>query len=430
MAKILFFILICILIPHNIYFAEINKEEFINARDAFIKSDGDRIINDIVVKGNRKTKKSEIINKINVKAGKYLSEFDPEHSVQELRRLKLYSKIKIEYIPLEEKLVNITIIVDEKISLIPLPFMRFTGDSKTYGFMLMDLNFFGYQKNLWVGGFWETEGFNYLLGYMDPSVMGSNYFLNIITSTGNKEFENADREGDIYRIYRAKSSFSSLSLGYKLSDNWKFAILNRYYNLRVDNDYNESINPPQSGRFYKPGANVEFDNLYFSRLFNYGMKARIEYERGIVLNEGAGDFDHVNTFVEYNLEACKEDRFIFNISGGTGNDPAILFKQIAGSPGFRTLPYGKVFTNKYLAGSINYEIPLHKGRFLTSTAIGFYEGGGMRNDNTGEVDYFYGPGGGFRLYLKKIAFPAVGFNAAYNIITKNSEFSLSIGFSR
>ena len=133
--------------------------------------------------------------------------------------------------------------------------------------------------------------------------------------------------------------------------------------------------------------------------------------------------------MEYNVKVFKKHRLIINTSGATGNEPVLLYKQISGTPGFRVLPYGKVFSNQYFGGAVNYEIPFYKGRFFTFTSTGFYELGGARNDNSDKVDFSHGPGGGFRVYLKKIALPAVGFDIAYNTTRKTSVFSLSIGFS-
>jgi len=62
------------------------------------------------------------------------------------------------------------------------------------------------------------------------------------------------------------------------------------------------------------------------------------------------------------------------------------------------------------------------------TILCFWEQGVYNKDNSPYNNY-YGPGGGVLLYLKRIAFPAVGFNYARNLKTGNSEFSVNVGFA-
>ena len=271
--------------PFHLQAAEMPKEAFNPTKNVFIKTNGNLRVNEIIIMGNKRTKKSEILHKMNIKPEEYLSEFNPEYLVQKLRRLNLYNEIKINYFLHGQTMVNIKIEVEEKISLIPLPFMRFGGDSQIYGLFVMDHNFLGYHKTFFTGGFWSTEGWNYMLSYMDPSLLSSHFFLHLMSGIGEREFENADIEGSIYRRYYANYDFSSLGLGYKFVNKWKFAILNQYHDYKVDEDYDENIDCPESFKVYKLGSRLEYDNLYFAKLFCYGLKTKIEYLRGFPLEE-------------------------------------------------------------------------------------------------------------------------------------------------
>ena len=114
---------------------------------------------------------------------------------------------------------------------------------------------------------------------------------------------------------------------------------------------------------------------------------------------------------------------LFN--GYYGDPPDILSKRVGGRSGYYTLPADITVSKRNLSGTVSVERPLVEISWGAVTAKLFWEQGVYGAENN--LSRFYGPGGGFFFYLKRIAIPALGFNYARNLGTGNSEFSVSAG---
>jgi hypothetical protein len=69
-----------------------------------------------------------------------------------------------------------------------------------------------------------------------------------------------------------------------------------------------------------------------------------------------------------------------------------------------------VASDSYATAGGSYEAPVLTPDWGTITLLAFYEGGYV-----GSADAVYhGGGGGVRLYLSRVTFPALGFDVAWN----------------
>ena len=121
-----------------------------------------------------------------------------------------------------------------------------------------------------------------------------------------------------------------------------------------------------------------------------------------------------------------EHQVKFAIEGGYGNRPEIIAQRIGGIWGFRTLPMEEVTADDFYSFTVQYEFPVLSFDWGVFTLLGFVEGGQLRHRGN-EWSDFYGFGGGFRMYLRKVAIPAMGFDIAWNPISESAEFSFSVG---
>ena len=145
----------------------------------------------------------------------------------------------------------------------------------------------------------------------------------------------------------------------------------------------------------------------------------VEHGRGVVWGVGfeRGDLERIAAALRRRAQP-RED---------LGDMPDAFEERIGGKPGFRALPPEQIPADTYAGGFIAYEIPWLYLSWGTITVQGYWENG-MYSRTESTTTYFYGPGGGFRLYLKKIAIPAVGIDATYNFEERSLEMSAAVGF--
>ncbi len=124
-----------------------------------------------------------------------------------------------------------------------------------------------------------------------------------------------------------------------------------------------------------------------------------------------------------NVPIAGSHRLGLNLRSGYGDRPFLLTPRLGGRPTQRTLTPGTIAEDSYISQEILYELPLFRFSWGTITLLGFYEGGYLE-----EADVIYhGGGGGARLYLSQVTFPAVGFDLAWNAVDRYVVFSFSLG---
>ena len=114
------------------------------------------------------------------------------------------------------------------------------------------------------------------------------------------------------------------------------------------------------------------------------------------------------------------------VHGGAGEMPPAFETRIGGMAGYKTLPSNEISADYYISGTLTWECPFYHSSFLTVTAAASWEQGAFKKDDHGMQNAF-GPGAGFRVYLKKIAIPAVGLDLVYNIEARELLFAGSVG---
>jgi len=420
-------IFVLLFITVNGYSAPALSGDINEQKNRFIHSHGNLIVKDIQIKGLEKTKPSVILSKCRVKPGEHLSEFKAEHLVQKLRKTNIFRDVDVYYVP-EGDDVIINIDVKEKWSLIPMPVIKTSGDTRSFGAFVLDSNFLGYNKKLYTGGTWSNMGFNAQIGYIDPGILQSNFTMAVVFSGGQEIYENGSGDKDIYQEYQAQKWLCFSSLGYKFTDSITVSLTGLFRDVSIVNDYDKSFNKPESGQSYSQGIKIFINNLYYSGFFNYGFTGSLEYSRGIPLSEDTLGYNYSKMGLNYSMKVFNTHLLKIMCSGGASNTPDIFEERIGGITGFKTLPAEKIAADYYYSSTVLYEIPLYRFSYLNLTVASFFEQGGFKDDDN-EMEYFYGPGGGLRFYLKRIALPALGFDVAYNINTGEVLYSAAIGAS-
>lgn len=106
--------------------------------------------------------------------------------------------------------------------------------------------------------------------------------------------------------------------------------------------------------------------------------------------------------------------------------PAIAEFSTSDRDGYRTLPYQATTADTWGSAAIAYDLPIFKTSWGTGVISHYWEAG-MYATEIIEAQPFFGPGASFRIYLKKVAIPAMGIDIAYNMIDPAWVFSLTVG---
>lgn len=403
-----------------------DREILIEAKEFFIEENGDLPVKRIVISGLDKTKESVVLNESGISQGDPLSQFDPHLFINRLKKKNLFADLSIRYLN-ESGSAVINLSLHEKWSIIPLPMFFTNGETTVYGFYILEANFLGYGKTLFTGGTYSEDKKSAILGFVDPSFFGTQYAANLFLTYKDSINQNATMDKILTQEFRSVLRTARIDAGYTFSNGVKIFLSEGYNDGIVDKDYDNSIDAPDSMKFYLNGAVAKFDFLKYYEYLYYGTNGEISIYSHIPISEGKTYFT-VDYKIDYSHKIFNFHRITLSSSGSAGNRPTVLEERIGGTAGTRTLPSDIISADNYWNYSLTYEVPFLRFNRGSLTLLCLWEQGIYNRDDT-SYNHYYGPGGGILLYLKRIAFPAVGFNYARNLKTGNSEFSINAGYS-
>ena len=396
-------------------------------RNSIILEYGDPVITGIRITGLKRTHASVVRNFLDVSPGMRLSEFNPRRFTQELHHTKLFKRINLRYIRSEDG-VEIEVSLVEKWTLIPIPMIVRTKSTETYGLFIYEANFLGYNKKLFLGGMYTNFGWTLNGGYIDPGIAGSGFVMRLFAKTGDMVFENVTVNTGLYQRYRARFSDVRFGFGYEFFRRLAVTVESRFRDFSVDLDDGDAMLPPDSVRSSALGFRLHYRDLHYTGFSNEGVDITADYLRGVPWYSDCSCYNEVLIRGRAALSLNSDNLVYVWLNGGAGNLPEVLHERIGGRTGFKTLAPQQVAASGFYSAVPSYETAVYHASWSTVTVVAFYEGGAFKQTYNGWSS-FHGPGCGVRVYLKSVAFPAFGFDYAYNVPTGNSEVSAAIGFS-
>ena len=400
-----------------------SREYLISGRDNFIEEYGDIPIKEIKIEGVKRTNRSLILKDAGVLKGDMLTAFDPHRFVNRLKKRNLFSEIKISYTK-ENDSVIINTLFKEKWTLIPLPMFYSNGDKTMYGIYIVESNFLGYGKTLVGGVAFSEDSKSFIMGYIDPSIYDTRLAANIFFSYKDMVVENCTMDKFIFSEYKVKQKMFSADIGWSFIDEIKGFISGGYTTCDVNQGYKDSLYPPQSENFYRYGAYISFNFLEYYEYLFYGFRSIVRFYTYTSTEEN-NSYIVANYEIDYSRKLFGYHKITLFSSGSKGNRPILIEERLGGKNGSRTLTAGNIPSDNYINYSIIYEYLLIKLKYGAITTLLLWEQGVYNNDDS-KNNRYYGPGAGLLFYLKRIAFPAVGFNYAVNLKTGENEVSASV----
>ena len=267
--RVTFILFIICFYAVNLYGGESAFE--LEKQNIFIEAFGDLPIQGVEVRGLSKTSKSVVLARIQVEQGQPLSSFNPEKTLQRLRKLNLFHAIAVDYEPSGNG-VGIIASLKEKMTLIPLPVMRFSGTYQAYGLFLLDMNFLGLGKKLYGGVMYiPPKGWKVQVGYVDPEVMATDFIITSKLVIGAQIFENSFPGSPVFQRFQLFHFHGECTAGYRFLENHSLSLLSMY---RIGNSSSpkNALDVPPSIQAYYQGVRYRYRDLYFKQVLTFGQK--------------------------------------------------------------------------------------------------------------------------------------------------------------
>lgn len=367
---------------------------------------------EVLIEGNKKTKSSVVLRIAGLKEGCISPEgIDAEKIKQNLLNSHIFSKVEVVVSGEAEKKI-VRIIVKERWSILPVPIYYQNEEETGGGLFILETNLLGRKKLLAVGGTMSNIARNYNYFYIDDSVLGSKW---VIVSAGvysDAHLSQFDDEEKFY-VYRQIYNQYFLALGYKITEHFMpgLGLMYRYQQTFQVDDY---IAPPEGGSSHAAILNIRYDNVNFKEFYDEGININALAEQSLRSLGVNKDVGHQITQVNLTYPLWKLlTRTRFESGWSWGDDTDILTQFLLGGfIGNRGLPSRGLWVDEYGLFSETIEEKIYSHKYAVLTLIQFYDVTLTAEDDP--IRSYHSAGAGFRIYLKELAAPAVGMDAAYS----------------
>lgn len=388
-------------------------------------STASRLIGSVQVTGNRRTVTTVITGAAGIHAGETFDPGTPAEVKRRVFNLRLFEEVDV--VPeSREGFVDLTIHVKERWTLFPLPFASASSRGVQGGLFVMDSNFLGRNKLLMLGGTYAPQGGSGFAFYRDRGIAGSRWILQtggIYSSVVRERFDGNER---IFAYEDARWD-ASLSGGYQFQ-RW-LGIQGGAYATGIRATAFRDYEPPADRGVVLGGtATVDATAQDFHLYFNEGFAGQIRYRHGVRAQDPSeqvvevvarGQFAHAfigDQSTSISAEASYSD-----------GDPVLDAVRLGGRPGSRGFEQTGLWAERAVTAYVEHQIPILRPAWGVLTANAFADAGSVEWKSQ-RTDYI-SSGAGVRLYLKRMAFPALGIDVAYSFEDRRVLAAASIGLS-
>ncbi len=322
----------------------------------------------------------------------------------------------------DDETLDIVVVLDERWTLVPIPFFSAGGGTTSGGLILIESNLFGRNKQLISAGFIGTNGASGFFGYVDPAVFQSKWTTSVSANAGTGEEERLLPDEMTLREYEINSRGFGFSVGYNFTDDIAASARLDYAAWDIDRDTPAvNLESLEDGDFFQPAVEIEWDATRPIDVLRVGPRAEID-GRLVTLDsswEMAGTLD-------WAFPVARTHRVRLLASGGYGDTAFLAEEIISDADGYRTLPFQTVAADRWGSVSAFYDFPVLSQDWGALVLSHFWELG-MYDTDYIDTQSFYGLGGGFRVFIRQVAIPALGLNVGYNLEEGVTVFSFTIG---
>ncbi len=350
-------------------------------------------INEIIIKGNEKTKDFVILRELEFAEGDILNINKLQKSFQKLVRLNLFQDFnpQLERVASEENTANIVLELTEAKTGNLGGGVTYSSRDGWLGFVnVSERNLMGNGQTLEFD--WKFGGVtNYSINFYEPWLLGTETSFGIglyDTSSDGKELIN-----DVYEEYNEHRRGGSISFGHKLIEDWNGKVRFRLEDSAIDWANDAKPTEEASVRSLTLQVNRDTTNHPFNPTNGAADIFSIEYA-----GQALGG-DH--NFTKYNLDLRRfypgfrqEHAWGVRLKAGTaqGDLPTLEEYRIGGSETLRGYDKGTFSGRDMLLLNLEYRFPIVEN----FTGVIFTDAGDTWDDNEkidlGDLNYSYGAG--------------------------------------
>ena len=375
-------------------------------------------VTDIEINTLKKTRFSTVLKIIDLNKGSIVTKEITDSIKQDLLEAGIFQNdISVTLVELSESEAKIIIELKERWTIIPIPVAFVSSDSWFAGGVFIESNLLGLNQTLVSGLFASDENIQGFAAWVNPTLFNSDYSFGIGTSFFNGENEYLDITGEnILNSFDEKHISGSLSLGrdYPIGFGWDISTGLEFFS-----------NDQEDGNvIFKNEASISWEDLYYKGFFNEGWSTNLK--TSILSVSG----DIFNPYINFKISknTIFSDKNLLKLLINTSWSDALDYKPIliGGTEGNRVLATGSVAVKKYADALISFEPVILNPSWGIFTLPIYYEAG-VLNSVESDINYWHGPGIGFRFYVDKVAIPALGADFTWDFNNNLFKVAVSIG---
>lgn len=376
--------------------------------------------------GLKKTKEFYIQSKVKKFLNVSVKDFDLHGLETTLQLENLFDDIQISMENSGAGEASVEVSVKEKITFIPLPFALYSDSEFMGGIMVMDTNAFGVKDMFVFGGLYSKSSIMGMAMFSKPPKDNGipGFSASLSTSKNTNIIEDLDK--DEVLKYKSTNLNSRLMLTEKIGE----------FNLLSAGGFFNSASAKQVDDF------PEIDSLNSAGLSASWSISKSDWNGWFLSSSGAGvsadkvlyasknDYKNgCSLSVNFYIQQPVLERLRFYSAGSAfyGKDLHIS-SYAGGKSGSVTILPGDFCTKEIAGGNAGLELALVKGKIGTVSVYGDYQVVSTQ-DYDDEFCFMHGPNGGFKVYLAKIAFPALSMGISYNVTKRYAQFAAALGIS-
>jgi hypothetical protein len=315
--------------------------------------------------------------------------------------------------------------VREKWALFPLPLVLISAGEMSFGGFFIDTNAFGMNDKAFLGGMYQSNGWMLTGAYIHSPAREHFPGWNIAGSFAREERHDTDQNGKDLRIFSLDSIGASAGLNYPfteiLTGSLRFS-----YNKKSLRAQDHPLNAPDKG-----SQSVDISPEFGIRKSSYDGYFLSQESLSLTYTFTAGidspSFHALRGRGIYEKSLIPGFRLIFRAGGVYAPQAPVLYETGPSAGESNILP--RSFSARHYGGaSLGLEKYLFKMSAGTLSAQASYQGVYSRGDLLGDR-FDHGAAGAVVFYLSKLAIPAIGLGAAYNVSANYFQGSFSMGMS-
>jgi outer membrane protein assembly factor BamA len=390
-----------------------------------VRADVGTVIRGVEIAGNEHTAEEVIRHALGVSPGDPFDQESVPRLEQRVRNLRLFTSVSIQPIEEEERSVVLLVTVQERWTLLPVPVFVSSKGSTGAGLFLLESNLFGRGKQLSIGGVITTQGTNARAAYRDPGVSETPLLFAADFSRTNMTREQYAGSSLVYSYQDQRYDFGARA-GWSFSD--RLSIYGGWFALLVDaTQVPGNAAPPTGPPVRGLATEIEYRDQDYHLYYLTGYSFQARYRQGVSWLASDRSLRQMAATASYSARGFSDHALSLTLNfENSKGDPVIDAIRLGGRPGSRGFTLGGLWAETATTFTAEYQVPVWWPSWGVMTSAAFLDAGLTRWQGT--PTNYVAPGVGVRLYLRRIALPALGLDIAQATGMRSPVVSVATGF--